>query len=351
MPSGTIHLGDNLEVLRREVADSSVDLIYLDPPFKSNRKYAASLEEKGREGKVRVEAFDDAWKWDDRARDAFEEAVNQGGETGKLLAALRDFLGKSDMAAYLAMMAPRLLEMKRTLRPAGSIYLHCDPSAGHYLKLLMDSVFGRENFKNEIVWHYRRWTNAQAGFQRMHDVILFYGGGGKVKFHAPYVDPTESQARVIERGWNVNKVKGPSGKVLQLLIYDEEKANAAAEEGRLDFSRYGRVVRREPRKSAAGDVWTDVQYVHSQARERTGYPTQKPLALLERIVSSSSDPGDLVLDPFLGSGASAAAAHRLGRDWIGIDSSPVAATLAARRLAEQTGSGIAAEPSGWPVRF
>ncbi len=337
-----LYFGDNLDILRDHVADESVDLIYLDPPYNSNATYNILFEEKsGEHSGSRIRAFDDTWHWGFESESAYHEVVTQGPKRlSDLLIALRGFLGQNDMMAYLTMMSQRLVEMHRVLKNTGSIYLHCDPTASHYLKLIMDAVFGNEKFCNEIIWHYRRWTNIQSRFQRMHDIILFYRKGETGTFNLTEVEPTRSQAEVIERGWNVNKVKGKHGKVLQLLVYDRDKVDRAVKDGALDKDRYDRVVYRDMRMSAMSDTWTDIQYLHSQAKERLSYPTQKPEALLERIILAASNRGDLVMDPFCGCGTALAAAERMGRRWTGIDSSPLAVDMTGKRLSDTFGSDL-----------
>ncbi len=171
----TLYYGDNLDVLRRYVADEAVDLVYLDPPFKSNQDYNVLFaEQDGSRSAAQIKAFEDTWRWDQAAAAAYEEVVEGGGRVSQAMQAFRTFLGESDMLAYLAMMAPRLVELRRVLKPTGSIYLHCDPTASHYLKMLMDAVFGPRRFRNEVIWHYRRWTAQAKKFQKLHDVLLFY---------------------------------------------------------------------------------------------------------------------------------------------------------------------------------
>lgn len=226
-------------------------------------------------------------------------------------------------AAYLLYMSGRLTEIRRVLKPSGSVYLHCDPHASHYLKLLMDAVFGRRGFQNEIVWSYSKWTNTAGYFQRSNDIILFYGGEGKT-FNKQYV-MTDHKRKVYERGWDTNTIKG----VRQLLVYDWGKAAAEAQK-----PKYHRVVDRSagPPGTAAPQVWTDINYLSSASKERTGCPTQKPVALAARIIEASSNPGDVVLDPFAGCAYVPIAAEGLGRQWIACDISVRAATVVRRQF-------------------
>jgi DNA modification methylase len=226
--------------------------------------------------------------------------------------------------AYLVMMAPRLEELRRVMKPTASIYLHCDPTASHYLKMLMDAVFGTASFRNEIIWHYQRWPAKQKNFQRMHDVILFY-----VKAHRANTFNLlmESLSKGTLKRW-----KGKKSKV--------------------EYSEGVRLVTQMTDENSTGrpmdDVW-DISVINSQAHERLGYPTQKPEALLERIISASSNPGDLVLDPFCGCGTAIAAAQKLGRPWIGIDITHLAINLIKNRLKDSFGESAAFKVIGEPV--
>jgi site-specific DNA-methyltransferase (adenine-specific) len=175
MPENLLYYGDNLDILRRYIADESVDLVYLDPPFNSNASYNVLFaEQNGSRAAAQIKAFGDTWRWDQAAAEAYQEVVETGGRVSQAMQAFRTFLGDSNLLAYLSMMAPRLVELRRVLKPTGSIYLHCDPTASHYLKLLMDAVFGAINFQNEIIWHYRKWPTGKYSFQRNHDILLFY---------------------------------------------------------------------------------------------------------------------------------------------------------------------------------
>jgi site-specific DNA-methyltransferase (adenine-specific) len=290
--------GDNLHVMR-QLPSESIDLIYIDPPFFSGRQYNVIF---GDQNELR--SFSDIW---------------EGG-----------------MPGYLIWLNARLYEMKRLLKKTGSIYVHCDWHASHYIKVEMDKIFGFSSFGNEVIWHYRRWTNVSDSYQKMHDIILYYRKSNGAVFNLIEVEPTESQAAVVERGWNVNKVRSGKGKVLQLLVYDKEKVDRGVAAGKLDLSRYDRIVdRTHTGLSAASDTWTDVQYLHSQARERIGYPTQKPEELLERILNVSTKPDDIVADFFCGGGTTAAVAQRLGHRWIACDQSRVAVAITADRLTRQ----------------
>ena len=323
-PGNHLYYGDNLTVLRREIADDSVDLIYLDPPFNSNANYGILFREPdGRASNAQIEVFDDTWHWNDSAEDAFDQVRRSGNMRAfDLLNAMRGFLGDNDMMAYLAMMAVRLLELHRVLKPTGSLYLHCDPTASHYLKLLLDAVFGKRQFQNEIIWSYRRWPTQANRFQRMHDCLLFYSkvDGGNM-FNTLTMPPSDSS----KKRW-----KGAMQKVTF----------------RADGTRNPTEGSGTSQGVALNDVW-EIPILAPVSRERLGYPTQKPLALLERIIAASSSEGDVVLDPFCGCGTAVHAAQRLGRNWIGIDVTHLAISLIEKRLKDAF-PGIAFTVEGTP---
>ena len=303
-----LYFGDNLPIMREHIADESVDLIYLDPPFNSNANYNVLFREKsGQQSAAQITAFEDTWHWSLESEIAYQEVVTTAsGKLPDLLQAMRSFLGDNDMMAYLTMMAQRLGELRRVLKQTGSIYLHCDPTASHYLKMLMDSVFGNRNFCNEIIWHYRKWSTGRFTFQRNHDVILFYSRSPSRSrvFNQLYMERAES---TIRRFGNARIISGhdESGQRVPSRVGDEESQG----------------VRQD-------DVW-DIPRVPPINQL---FPTQKPEALLERIVSASSNEGDLVLDPFCGCGTATVAAERLNRRWIGIDITHLAVTLMRHRL-------------------
>ena len=300
---GTLFYGDNLDVLRRHFPPESVDLIYLDPPFNSNATYNVLFrDESGQAAPAQIEAFADTWHWGEDSQRALEELLGANSlspTAGALLDALVTALGTNQLTAYLAMMAIRLVELRRILKPTGSIYLHCDPTASHYLRTLMDAVFGVENFRNEIVWFYRRWAATASRFQRMHDIILFYAKTPDAVFNAQYV-PTSEPRTLTTSGDNTDTGANPDEQERQIVIED-------------------------------ADVF-EIPILNSQAKERLSYPTQKPEALLERIIRASSNPGDLVLDPFCGCGTAMAVAEKQGREWVGIDITHLAIGLVEERL-------------------
>ncbi|HUC87202.1 MAG TPA: DNA methyltransferase [Candidatus Saccharimonadales bacterium] len=339
MNNRTLYFGDNLEILRDRFSsgDGYFDLIYLDPPFNSNRNYNVLFKEGLVDSEAQAHAFEDAWHWTHEAQREFDWLIaNANTEVSELMQAFRKVVGENgnDMLAYLTMMTRRLIELHRVLKPTGSIYLHCDPTASHYLKIVMDTVFGKKNFRNEIIWHYRRWTNSSSEFKKMHDVIFFYTKSATHTFNPVFIAPTDSQAAVIARGYNVNTVPSKNGKVQQLFVYNRDIVDKLVQEGKLDLSKYGNVVYKDSGETEANDVW-QIQYLHSQAKERLGYPTQKPEALLERIVEASSNEGDWILDPFCGCGTTVAVAEKMKRNWVGIDISMLAIKLDERRLIKQ----------------
>lgn len=304
----TLYYGDNLYILRDFIKDESIDLIYLDPPFNSKAAYNILYKEPdGEPSQAQITAFEDTWHWEG-AKGTFDEIMDTApADVAQIMKSFKDFLGPNDMMAYLSMMCIRLVELQRVLKETGSIYLHCDPTASHYLKILMDIIFGRNNFRNEIVWHYQRWPAKQKNFQRMHDVILFYSAGyRKNTFNILY----EALSPGTMKRWRGKK---------SLVEFDGDVRLTTQ---MTDSNSPGR---------SADDVW-NIAVINSQAKERLGYPTQKPEALLERIILASSNEGDTVLDPFCGCGTSISVAERLKRKWIGIDITYLAMKLIKDRL-------------------
>ncbi len=303
--------GDNLELLRTYIHDSQVDLIYLDPPFNSSRDYKAFFDSNDASDSNRsVTVFEDKWKWNETMALAFRDVVeNSKDRISSTMQAFRCFPGNSGMLAYLSMMAPRLVELRRVLKSTGSIYLHCDPTASHYLKILMDSIFTAKNFRNEIIWHYRTGNVAKKQFQRKHDVILFYSKTSDCRF------------RPLEIKEYYSQIYGPRFK----------PTFKGRKHGEDEYGAY--------RMTFIDDVW-DISAVFTLSSEHVDYPTQKPLALLERIIKAGSDTGDIVLDPFCGSGTTIVASERLERGWIGMDINPLAISVVERRLQSEFGNSI-----------
>jgi DNA modification methylase len=399
-----LYYGDNLDVLKRHIQDESVDLVYLDPPFNSSASYNVLFAERdGTQAASQIKAFEDTWRWDQEAARAFEQVVEAGGRPSQAMQAFRTFLGESDMMAYLAMMAPRLVELRRVLRPTGALYLHCDPTASHYLKLLLDGVFMPQNFRAEIIWQRSSAHNDTAqGLKqpgRIHDVILFYtksnvwtwnpqftdygddyvtqrfvntddhgkykdadlsarkpGGDTSYEWRikrptgGAWTSDTDEEWRAPKVGWEYKAVGPPRGRY---WAYSRENMRLFAEADRLHYFATGTPRLKQYANDMRGvglqDIWTDLPPINAKAAERLGYPTQKPEALLERIVKASSNDGDTVLDPFCGCGTTIAAAQKLNRRWIGVDITHLAITLIRGRLTDTFQGAATYEVIGEPV--
>lgn len=361
----TLYYGDNLEVLRKYIPDECVDLVYLDPPFNSNQDYNVLFRERdGAQSHAQVKAFEDTWTWDQEAAMAYETTVEQGGDLALVLNSMHGFLGQSDMMAYISMMAPRLQELQRVLKPTGWLYLHCDPTASHYLKLLLDAIFGPENFRNEIVWRRSQPKgHAVLRFSRAHDVLLAYGKSKDSEFipqfkeHDPeyiqkfyrYTEPDTGRRYMLDTLANPNKNRPnltyefpPGSGIVRVWRWTKERMEKAWEEGIVVQPSTGGVVRQkryldEMEGTLVTDFWDDIEHLHGSNQETLGYPTQKPEELLERIIRASTSDGAIVLDPFCGCGTTISAAHRLNRTWIGIDITHLAITLIRSRLKDSYG--------------
>jgi site-specific DNA-methyltransferase (adenine-specific) len=363
----TLYFGDNLEVLRESIADRSVDLVYLDPPFNSGANYNIIFQpEKKSAAKAtaQIQAFEDTWTWSAEADETYRRFVIDRDLTSqppgerliKLMTSMREYLGETPMMAYLTMMAPRLLELRRVLKDTGSIYLHCDPTASHYLKMLMDGVFGPEHFINELVW---QRTNAKglafSRFASNHDIILMYAKTDSRTWNPRYTphDPEYVRKfyRFVEPGtgrrYSLDNLTNPNHDrpnltyeflgVTRVWRWTRERMEQANASGIIAQSHPGSVPRLkryldEQEGNAVSDIWVDIPPIGAQAAERMGYPTQKPQALLERIIQASSNEGDVVLDPFCGCGTAVAAAQKLKRQWVGIDITYLSIDLIAGRL-------------------
>ena len=277
----TIILGENLEEMRKLPADS-VDLIYTDPPFNTGKHHGE---------------FNDKWPAPE---------------------------------LYIMWLEDRVVEMRRLLKPTGSLYLHCDNIASHYIKVMMDDVFGRKNFRNDIIWAYGKWTNKARIYQKNNDNILFYSKSSDYTFNRPYI-MTESKLKALEKGYHTNTKKG--GKDRALLIYDRSKLPPGLE----DDPKFDRVedLTDKPKGVACPQVWDDIPYLVGSSWERVDYATQKPLALADRIIQASSNPNDLVLDPFCGSGTTLVSALKHYRNYIGIDCVKHAINVSEERIKHQ----------------
>ncbi len=358
-----LYYGDNLRVLREEIRDESVDLVYLDPPFNSAANYNVLFRESsGEQSAAQIMAFEDTWHWTQESEAAYEALVTDAPERlARLVEAMRQMLGTSDMMAYLVMMAPRLVELHRVLKPTGSIYLHCDPTASHYLKVVLDSIFGTTNFRNEIIW--KRADPKGHAFSRFpstHDVILYYAKNEHPIWNSQYAeyDPEylESHYSNVENGryYTLSDCTNPNkdrpnltyewNGITKVWRWTKEKMQRLHDEGRLVYTksgmpRYKRYLD-EMRGTPVTTIWDDIPFINSQAKERLGYPTQKPEALLERIINASSNEGDVVLDPFCGCGTTINVAERLKRRWVGIDITHLAVALIQNRLRETFGTEL-----------
>ena len=318
-----LYYGDNLNILVAISKQSPSTSSLLTPPFKSNQDYNVLFaEQDGSRAAAQIKAFEDTWRWDQAAAGAYHEIVDAGGKISQAMQAFRLLLGDSDMLAYLAMMAGRIVELERVLKTGGSIYLHCDPTASHYLKLLLDSVFGSRSFQNEIIWSYRRWPAPVKHFQRMHDSLLFYAKGGvPATFNVEYEENSPSYLRRFKGN---TQMLDPETKTRKITLDQPSRGL--------------------PRR----DVW-ELSIIAGSKKERLGYPTQKPESLLERIVRASSDEGQIILDPFCGCGTTVAVAQGLNRRWIGIDVTYLAIGLIKNRLRDAFGDKAVYQVIGEPI--
>jgi DNA modification methylase len=362
----TLYYGDNLTVLREHIASQSIDLVYLDPPFNSNASYNVLFSSpKGHQSSAQIEAFEDTWHWGEQAEREFDEILTQSNtHVAEVSRALRQFLGENDMMAYLVMMANRLLEMHRALKATGSLYLHCDPTASHYLKIILDAIFDPKNFRNEIIWKRRYGSfstvHDSRKFGACTDTILFYVKSDEAQFHPQYSFTDPQYMKYVEktfhhvddtgRKYRIDNLANPAPR--PNLQYDYkgykhprngwaislEKMKLWDKQGRLYFPKdpNGRIQRKrfldELKGKPVQSLWDDIEMISSQSAERLGYQTQKPLALLERIIAASTNEGDIVLDPFCGCGTAVHASHNMKRQWIGIDITHLAITLIEKRL-------------------
>lgn len=371
----TLYYGDNLEVLRRHVADESVDLVYLDPPFKSDQNYNVLFaEQDGSRSAAQIQAFEDTWRWDEAAAATFEEVVESGGQVSLAMQAFRTVLGDSDMLAYLSMMAPRLAELHRSLKPTGSLYLHCDPTASHYLKVLSDSIFSPQNFRNEITWKRTTAHSDSRRFGSVGDVLLFYAKSDQATWNTQYTAHSDEYIRTRYRHedddgrlYMLDNMTSPHPRPNMMYDWKGHKFPTAGwryskdtmqrlhDEGRIWYPadkskrpRFKRYLDENPGR-ITDNIWDDIPPINSQAAERLGYPTQKPIALLERIIRASSNEGDVVIDPFCGCGTTIAAAQELNRQWIGIDITNLAISLIKHRLQHAYADSVEYEVIGEPV--
>jgi site-specific DNA-methyltransferase (adenine-specific) len=370
-----LYYGENLAILREHIRDESIDLIYLDPPFNSQATYNILFRAPtGEHSQAQIEAFEDTWHWNETAEHAFDEVLSgSNSRVTEILRALRSVLHESDMMAYLTMMAVRLVQLHRVLKPTGSLYLHCDPTASHYLKLVMDAVFEPFNFKNEIIWKRTSAHNSAKRWGPIHDTLLFYTRSDRFTWNRAYqeYDPhytdtfyrykdSDGRRFTVSDLTGAGKSSGSSGAswrqcnpttkgrhwAIPRHIPGIENIPVAPIDALEYLDNIGRIY--WPKKQGgiprfkrylddmegvlAQDIIEDIPPLSPQDRERLGYPTQKPLALLERIIQASSNANDIVLDPFCGCGTAIHAAQKLGRQWLGIDITHLAISLIEKRL-------------------
>ncbi len=371
--TNVLYYGDNLDILRRYIPDESVDLVYLDPPFNSNRDYNVIFkDESGRKSDAQLLAFEDTWHWGPDAEAQYAYLTNTARNQGRvpstvstIVAALRSGIGENQMMAYLVEMAVRLVELHRVLKGTGSLWLHCDPTASHHLKILLDAIFGPERFLSEVVW---KRTSAHSSAKRpgpVHDILLLYSKSATYTWRQqfePY-DPA-----YLEMFFEMTDPDGRRWKRMDLTGSGTRNGPSGENWRGIDVRAKGRHWLHQPveldKLDAAGlihwpekatgmprlkqyadempgvplqDVWTDIRPIHNLSRERLGWDTQKPLALLERIISASSNPGDIVLDPFCGCGTALVAAQKLGWQWIGIDVTYLSIAVMRARLKDSLG--------------
>ena len=354
--------GDNLNILREHVADASVDLVYLDPPFNSNANYNILFKEKsGDESSAQITAFEDTWHWGREAQDAYEDVqLNASSRVSDLIQGLHTFLGKNDMMAYLVFMTQRIVELHRVLKDTGSLYLHCDDTASHYIKLVLDGVFGGENYRNEITWKRTGAKgNGSKNFPRNKDILFYYTKSKVFTFNRQSLpnkpEYVAQSYRYVEeetgRRYRMDNLNSPNPDRPNLIYewnghirtwrWTKERMQKAHDDGLIVYSSTGLANQKryldESKGIAVDNMWIDIAPLSSHAKERLGYPTQKPEALLERIIKASSNKGDVILDPFCGCGTTVAAAEKLNRRWIGIDITHLAVNLIRHRLSDTHG--------------
>jgi DNA modification methylase len=368
----TLYYGDNLDILRRYIKDESVDLVYLDPPFKSDQNYNVLFKEhNGTDSTAQIRVFEDTWHWDETAEKTYTEIAEQGPKkVADVIIAMRSFLGSSDMMAYLVMMAIRLIELHRILKKSGSIYLHCDPVASHYLKILLDAVFGSLNFRNDIIWKRTSSHSDASRCGNVHDDLLFYVKSDNYtwnkkyqKYDQAYIDQYYRFEDDDGRRWMSDNLSasGLSGGgyeyewkgITRVWRCPKSKMEELDKSGKIYYTRnnFPRLKRYldESKGLPLQDVWADVQALRSWHTERLGYPTQKPESLLERIIGASSNEGNIVLDPFCGCGTTITVAEKIKRKWIGIDVTHLAISLMKHRLQDTFGYKVKYQVFGEPV--
>jgi DNA modification methylase len=326
-PMNKLFYGDNLDILRQTIRDETIDLCYIDPPFNSKRNYYQIYNNIGGEDPALAQAFVDTWTWGEQAQSGFDEITSndQGRfqpQTIEFIKGLRSVLKEGGLLAYLVSMTLRVVEIHRVLKSTGSFYMHCDPTSSHYLKLVIDTIFlpGGGDFRNEIIWGYESGGRSKKDFGSKHDVIFRYTKSMQWVFDAGAILLARAATRHNHMKRGIDSDGRPFGSIKSngkiYKYYDDEGV-------------------------IPSDVWTDVSHLQQKDPERRGYPTQKPEALLERIIAASSNAGDIVLDAYCGCGTSVAVAQRLNRQWIGIDITYQAIVVILKRLEDQQGNEVA----------
>jgi len=318
----TLFYGDNLDVLRKHFPNECVDLIYLDPPFNSKADYNILFKEAtGEESAAQIQAFSDFWHWDKTAEETYLQ-IQEFPDLRDMIQFLLAHLGRNDMMAYLVMMTIRLKELHRVLKPTGSIFLHCDQTASHYLKIILDKIFGFKNFRNEVIWHYRgREKVNPLRFASKHDVLLFYGKTEKMRLNELRIEwDREARIKMLRRKIHTEP------KTRRQWFWETRGQSYGIKPYKRDLEEYLK------KGQAYSDTWIDIPKLRGNHPERLGYPTQKPSALVERIIDAASNEGELILDPFCGCGTAIIAAHNRKRHWLGIDITHLAISLIKSRL-------------------
>jgi len=368
MDTNVLYYGDNLDILRKYIDDESVDLIYIDPPFNSAQAYNVIFSEpNGTSSQAQIRAFDDTWRWTEQTEQTYSEIIDTASpKVVECIRSFRSFLGETDMMAYLVMMAPRIVELHRVLKSTGSFYLHCDPTASHYLKVVLDQVFGVKNFRNEITWKRANAHNDPKKYGNISDIILFYTETNNYYWNTQY---TQYDDKYIESHWKKRDKNGRRYRLMPLdaprhgdggnLVYEWhrklpastrtwactiEKMREHEKQGAIEYTSTGTPCLKKYLDEMPGvplqNIWHDIPPINPMAAERLGYPTQKPESLLERIIKASSNEGDVVLDCFCGCGTTIAVAQRLNRRWIGIDINHLAISLTKNRLTDTFGVDV-----------
>lgn len=376
MATNQLFYGDNLEILRNHIPSESVDLIYIDPPFNSNQAYNVIFSESdGSSSQAQIQAFEDTWHWGDNIEEVYHDLINTAPQQlVDTIRSFRGFLTETNLMAYLVMMAVRLVELHRVLKPTGSFYLHCDPTASHYLKIILDQIFGVENFRNEIVWARTNAHNMNADYySKIHDLLLFYTKGDDYTWNRQFTEYSEAQ---LSRYKSDEDDRLYTGRDLTMSTVQEnrnfewrgtqppphrswgatyEQLEKWYSEGRILLKQDGtprldglKVYLDELPGKQVASIWSDIPRIGNTSKERLGYPTQKPLLLLERIIVTSSNKGDVILDAFAGCGTTIESAALLNRKWIGIDITHLAIALLKYRLTDTFGEDVKYEIIGEP---